>query len=47
MSLNDLKYPLTGSQFLERVAGKEGMTFFRGSQYLHQKISFIKFINRI
>ena len=41
MSLNDFKYPLTGSRFLERVAGKEGVTFFRGLQYLNKKINFI------
>ena len=28
----------TGSQFLEGVAGKEQVTFFRGLQFLHKKL---------
>ena len=30
------KEGLTGSQFLEGVAGKEGETFFRGLQFSHK-----------
>ena len=28
---------LTGSQYLEGVAGKDGVTFFRGVKFFHKK----------
>ena len=35
---------LTGPQLFERVAGKEGVTFFRGSRNVHQKNKNLKYL---
>ena len=35
---------MTGPQLLEGVAGKEGVTFFRGSCNVHQKNKNLKYL---